>query len=240
MLLGVPISLILCVGFWLVLGKKYPWGVEEVGIELETGDAAADQSRTHRRIVIGTMVTTVGLWLTSSLHSIPVATVSAVPVAVLTITGVLTAKDMRQLPWDTLMLVAGGLTLGIAIVDQGVAHHYLGKLDIEGIEIPTLMLVFGFLTVFLSNIMSNTATASIIIPIAGVLLAGRSEYVTLVIAFSASAALLLPVSTPPNAISFSTGMIEAREFRFGGIVVGISAPILAVVWVWLLWTFLGR
>ena len=59
------------------------------------------------------------------------------------------------------------------------------------------------------------------------------------IALSASAALLLPVSTAPNAIAFSTGMVEAREFRFGGVLVGGVAPILVVAWVWLLWTLLG-
>ena len=77
------------------------------------------------------------------------------------------------------------------------------------------------------------------IPIAGVLLAGRSDYVTIMIALSASAALLLPVSTPPNAIAFSTGMTKARDFRFGGILIGVIAPILIVAWVWVLWTFLG-
>ncbi|UCE02909.1 MAG: anion permease, partial [Candidatus Latescibacterota bacterium] len=79
--------------------------------------------------------------------------------------------------------------------------------------------------------MSNTATASILIPIAGVLLADREEFVTLVIALSASAALLLPVSTPPNAIAFSTGMVEARDFRFGGVLIGGAAPVLIVAWV---------
>ena len=62
--------------------------------------------------------------------------------------------------------------------------------------------------------------------------------VTLMIALSASAALLLPVSTPPNAIAFSTGMVEAREFRLGGVLIGGIGPILVVAWVWLLWTLL--
>jgi sodium-dependent dicarboxylate transporter 2/3/5 len=238
MLLGVPIALVLCVGFWFALGKRYPWGSSPVDIDLEPAENDAGRSRTHRRIVIGTTIVTMGLWLTSSLHSIPVATVSAVPVAVLTVTRVLDARDMRVLPWDTLMLVAGGLSLGLAIVEHGVAEFYLGQLNIEGVTMVTLMLVFGYLTVILSNIMSNTATATILIPIAGILLAGGSEFVTLMIALSASAALLLPVSTPPNAIAFSTGMVEAREFRFGGILIGGAAPILVVAWVWVLWTAL--
>jgi sodium-dependent dicarboxylate transporter 2/3/5 len=239
MLLGAPLALVLCVGFWFALGKKYPWGSDPVEIDLASPEGSDDGTRTHRRIVIGSMIVTMALWLTSSLHSIPVATVSAVPVAVLTVTGVLEARDIRALPWDTLMLVAGGLSLGLAIVEHGVAEFYLGQLDIEGVTLVTLMLVFGYITVILSNVMSNTATATILIPIAGVLLDARSEVVTLMIALSASAALMLPVSTPPNAIAFSTGLVEAREFRFGGVLIGGIAPILVVAWVWLLWTLLG-
>jgi sodium-dependent dicarboxylate transporter 2/3/5 len=238
MLLGAPVALVLSLGFWFALGKKYPWGSVPVEIDLEP-DEAQEHSTSSRRIVIGTMVVTMGLWLTSSLHSIPVATVSAVPIAILTVTGVLGPRDMRGLPWDTLMLVAGGLTLGVAIVEHGVAEFYMGQLDITGASMVGLMLVFGYITVLLSNVMSNTATAAILIPIAGVMLADRSQMVTLMIALSSSAALMLPVSTPPNAIAFSTGMVEARDFRFGGILIGLIAPILVVAWVWVLWTLLG-
>ena len=120
-----------------------------------------------------------------------------------------------------------------------MAEFYLGQLDIEGASMVGLMLVFGYITVLLSNIMSNTATAAILIPIAGVMLADSSHMVTLMIALSASAALMLPVSTPPNAIAFSTGMVEARDFRFGGTLIGLIAPILVVAWVWVLWSLLG-
>jgi sodium-dependent dicarboxylate transporter 2/3/5 len=239
MLLGAPVALLLCVGFWFALGRRYPWGDDEVTIDLEPPEDSEQQPRLHRRIVIGTLAATLLLWLTGSLHSIPVATVSAVPVAVLTVTGVLEPRDMRALPWDTLMLVAGGLSLGLAIVEHGVAEFYLGQLSIEGVTLVSLLLGFGYITVLLSNVMSNTATATILIPIAGILLADRAEAVTLMIALSASAALLLPVSTPPNAIAFSTGMVEAREFRFGGLLIGGAAPVLIVAWVWLLWTLLG-
>ena len=53
----------------------------------------------------------------------------------------------------------------------------------------------------------------------------------LVIGLSASCALFLPVSTPPNAIAFSTGLIQQSEFRLGGVVIGLLGPILSIVWV---------
>jgi len=238
MLLGAPLAIVLCLGFWFLLGLRYRWGEDPIEIELEPSEDIVGRSGRDRRIVIVTTAVTMVLWLTSSMHSVPVATVSAVPVAMLTVTGVLGARDMRLLPWDTIMLVAGGLALGLAIVDQGVAEYYLGQLNLGDARMAGLMLLFGYITVVLSNIMSNTATASILIPIAAVLLVGRSEFVTIAIALSASSALMLPVSTPPNAIAYSSGMIEAREFRYGGFLIGGITPILTVAWVWVLLTIL--
>lgn len=60
----------------------------------------------------------------------------------------------------------------------------------------------------------------------------------LVIGLSASCALFLPVSTPPNAIAFSTGLIKQAEFRLGGIVIGILGPVFSIIWVLALSTFL--
>jgi hypothetical protein len=55
--------------------------------------------------------------------------------------------------------------------------------------------------------------------------------VCLVIGLSASTALFLPVSTPPNAIAYSTGLIEQRDFRLGGMLVGVLGPALIIAWV---------
>jgi sodium-dependent dicarboxylate transporter 2/3/5 len=76
--------------------------------------------------------------------------------------------------------------------------------------------------------MSNTATSSVLIPL-GIALPGSLELsAPLVIAISPSCALFLPVSTPPNAIAYSTGYISQKDFRLGGIAMGIIGPIIAV------------
>jgi sodium-dependent dicarboxylate transporter 2/3/5 len=46
--------------------------------------------------------------------------------------------------------------------------------------------------------------------------------------------MFLPVSSPPNAIAFSTGLLEQRDFRIGGIIVGLLGPLLAILWVLLI------
>ncbi|HBO37753.1 MAG TPA: transporter, partial [Pasteurellaceae bacterium] len=54
----------------------------------------------------------------------------------------------------------------------------------------------------------------------------------LVIGLSASCALFLPVSTPPNAVAFSTGLVKQSEFRLGGTVVGLLGPAFSIIWVY--------
>ena len=74
------------------------------------------------RIIVSIIsITTVGLWMTTPIHGIHVAAISLIPIVGLTMTQVLGAADVRGLPWDTLMLVAGGLSLGAAVVDTGLA-----------------------------------------------------------------------------------------------------------------------
>jgi sodium-dependent dicarboxylate transporter 2/3/5 len=59
---------------------------------------------------------------------------------------------------------------------------------------------------------------------------GNPIVLPFVIGLSASCALLLPVSTPPNAIAYSTGFLTQSEFRLGGIVIGIAGPLLTILW----------
>jgi solute carrier family 13 (sodium-dependent dicarboxylate transporter), member 2/3/5 len=190
-----------------------------------------------RKAVILTLIVTVLLWLTEPIHGIPVAATSAVPILFLTVTQVIQAEQVRRLPWDTLMLVAGGLALGIALVEVGLATIIMGQINRLPVAVVGIALLFSILGVLLSNVMSNTAAASILIPLALTLPKPFSVAVPLMVAISCSSALLLPVSTPSNAIAYATGLIEQKEFRRGGIFFILAGPAAAFVsvslWIWL-------
>jgi sodium-dependent dicarboxylate transporter 2/3/5 len=127
------------------------------------------------------------------------------------------------------MLVAGGLALGIAMVDVGLTDIIMDKIDLLPIPLFGVGMVFAIIAVLISNIMSNTAASSILVPL-GLALPGIWGFaVPLIVALSCSCALLLPVSTPSNAIAFSTGMIEQKNFRSGGLLMIVLGPILAFV-----------
>ena len=187
----------------------------------------------QRRIVLVVIIVTVGLCLTTSLHGIKVGAICAVPLVVLTLARILESKDIQSLPWDTLLLVAGGLSLGLALEKTGLLNYYAQKLISIEVNTYVLMCIFAFLTMLVSNIMSNTAASTVMIPLGMAILPDLKMEVALIIALSASTAMFLPVSSPPNAIAFSTGYLEQKDFRLGGILVGLLGPILAILWVFL-------
>ena len=185
-------------------------------------------------IVSAVIIVTIGLWLTTSLHGLTVASICAVPLVVLTLTGVLSGKDIQGLPWDTLLLVAGGLSLGLALEQTGLLNHYAQMLITMNLNSIVLIFIFAFLTMLVSNIMSNTAASTVMIPLGMAILVGFKSEIAMIIALSASTALFLPVSSPSNAIVYSTGFLEQKDFRIGGILVGLLGPLLAIVWVLLI------
>lgn len=230
MMVGFPIALILTVMFWFILSKKYLARKKSMKIELEEETVDLTSStykfdRIKKQVVLAVLFITLLLWLTEKLHGIPASVVSLLPIILLTMFGIINGDDVRKLPWDTLMLVAGGLALGLAIKETGLASFYVEKIQQYDLNFYVMAISFAFLTVVMSNIMSNTATATILIPISIILTFNNPVVLPLVIGLSASTALFLPISTPPNAIAYSTGKLEQKDFRSGGIALGIVGPL---------------
>lgn len=232
MVLGVPVAVILVLIFWIFLTRKYQ--LKDLSLDMDiVGEAerTSVEERFQKRIVLGVLLVTVLLWLTGRWHGIPSAAVSGIPIIIFPMIGIISGENVRELPWDTLMLVAGGLSLGMAIQQSGLAEFFVSKLSNFTFNEYVLMVIFALATVIFSNIMSNTATATILIPVASILPGINPALMAMIIGISASCALFLPVSTPPNAIAYSTGLIKQSEFRFGGITVGLLGPIFAILWV---------
>lgn len=232
MVLGVPIAVVLIFIFWLILSKKYNIKDQKVDLSfIQKNQLTSPEDKFQKNFVQVVLVVTVLLWLTGRWHGIPAAAVSGIPIILLPMVSIVTGDDVRQLPWDTLMLVAGGLSLGIAIQESGLAAFFVTKLSRFTFNEYAFMFVFAFATVILSNVMSNTATATILIPVASILPGVDPIALAMVIGISASCAVFLPVSTPPNAIAFSTGLLKQPDFRLGGFSIGIIGPVLAIIWV---------
>jgi sodium-dependent dicarboxylate transporter 2/3/5 len=239
MMFGVPVALGLVLVGWRLMLNIFPPGIERVSLVINKSASLTPSIIRDRRVVAAIGLLTIGMWMTTPLHGVHPAAIALIPIVGLTITRVLSAEDMRALPWDTLMLVAGGLALGAAMVDTGLAARLASGLSgLSDLQWPVLVYVLlALLTVMMSNFMSNTATVSLVLPVAVALVPGNELALCLVLGLSASCALFLPVSTPPNAVAFGTGLLETRDLRSGGILIGLLGPALIVLWVALVLLF---
>ena len=230
MYLGIPLALILTLAGWWLLKRKYISSNAPVEFELSAGDEpVGKQSKNQRRIVVIVLVVTSALWMTSSVHHLTVASVAAVPLVFLTMTGILKSADVRKIPWDSLLLIAGAMSLGLALQDTKLLEHFAKNILGSPSGSIISLLVFAYVTMLFSNIMSHTATATMLIPLGIFLMPDHAEQIAVIIGLTASTALLLPVSTPPNAIAYSTGLIKQKEFFPGGLLVGLLGPLLIVL-----------
>jgi sodium-dependent dicarboxylate transporter 2/3/5 len=237
MLFGFPLAVSLTAVGFFVLTKAFLRENEPLPAELlEQGgeEVAATASPSTKAVVLIVLAVTLLLWMTTSLHQLSVSAVSAVPIVFLTMTGVLEAKDIRALPWDTLLLVAGGLSLGLALQETGLLHHYAERIAAIDIGPLALLAILAYATMLFSNVVSHTGTSAVLIPLGMAILPEYQVQVALTIGLAASTALFLPVSTPPNAIAYSTGLLDQSDFRLGGALIGLLGPAAAIAWV-LLW-----
>jgi sodium-dependent dicarboxylate transporter 2/3/5 len=233
---GLPPAIMLFLVCWLFLRFRYPMQAGEVLSlpELNAADDADSPPRWQRTVAVVTMACTVGLWMTGEWTGLPSAAVSFLPITVFTATGILRDRDVRGLPWDILLLLAGGLALGNGVRDTGLADWLVALLPFEGLGTLGVLLLICYTTVLLSNLMSNTAAANILVPVAVVLAAGFETPAVVALALCASCAMCLPISTPPNAIAFSTGKLETADFMKGGLLIGLTAPLVTLGWLWII------
>ena len=211
---GLPPAIVLFFVAWLFLRFSHPsqgTAIDIRGLDWETR-TGSQLAMWKRLLVMPVFLVTVGLWMTGPLHHMPTAVVSFIPITIFAITGILTVHEIRRLQWDVLLLLAGGLSLGVAIRETGLAVWLVNFLPADQLGAMALAFVLAYTTTILSNFMSNTAATNILAPIAIALAAGFEATVVIPLALGASSAMCLPISTPPNAIAYASGKLESRDF----------------------------
>ena len=238
MLLGFPLAASLLIIAYFYLERRYlTFGDRPMEFSLadvlQTHDPDSQKSEIvvwQQIVVVLTVVLTVGLWMTGQWHGLPTSVVSFIPIVLLTISGVLKEKHMRRLPYDVLFLLAGGLALGQTMSMTGLSSWIVQQIPTDDVSATALVLIFGYATVLLSNFMSNTAASNVVIPLGIVMATGFEASVAIPIAFAASAAMCLPVATPPNAMVYGTGRVTTKDFLLLGLIFGTITPLLSWLW----------
>lgn len=240
MALTLPLVIVVLAVSWLFLVRRYR--AETTSVELRIG-SGFDRS-TPARILYVTFAATVALWMTEPLHGVPSTIVGFVPVVALFATRVLDTDDLRRLNWHVLWLVGGGIALGAGVASTGLDVWMVGLVDWSSLPEVALVAGLALAGVILSTIISNSATANLLVPI-GVTLAVSGAIgiepalAGVVIAVACSLAMALPVSTPPNAIAYATGMVTTRDLALVGAAVGTVGTGLLVTVAPAMWDALG-
>lgn len=236
MALGVPGVIVMTLLAWGTLLLLFRPLTQSLQVEKDSIDLPTS---VPLNILLVTLAITVFGWVTSQWHGLTAGTIALIPVLVFFSTGLLNRQDLRSLSWDVLLLMGGGLCLGTAISESGLASWLIDLLPVDGIPDYWLMVVFGSVACLMSSVMSNTATANLILPI----LLGLSveSYTPLMLgtAFACSLAMPLPVSTPPNAMAFSTEQISVSDMVRPGLILTLVGVVLAFTTGYWWWGLLG-
>ena len=232
MLVGLPPAILLAAITWIYLLKRYPSKKQEIDLSklLDDSYQSAILPLWKKLLVLFVFIITICLWLTTPLHGIPTSVISFIPITAFAAVGVIGVNDIRQLPWDVLLLLTGGLSLGVAVSKTGLAEWMVGGLQLSTSMVIFIAFIFSYFATIISNFMSNTAAANIIVPIGLAVAIGFEPQVVIPIALGASAAMCMPISTPPNALAYASGKISIKDFISGGIIIGILAPLISVLW----------
>ena len=147
-------------------------------------------------------------------------------------------KDSSKLPWGIILLFGGGLSLAAAMQSSGLTLWIGDQLqNINSISLIFIVLVIVFAVNFLSEITSNLATVSMLLPILATISLSFDvhPYVIMVSAtIAASCAFMLPVATPPNAIVFGAGYLKMSDMVKTGIVMNFISIIVVSIYVYYL------
>ncbi len=140
-----------------------------------------------------------------------------------------------RIPWDIIILFGGGFALAEGFSASGLTGWLGEQLSLlHGTELIVLVLVVVLLVIFLTEVTSNTATASLLLPVmAGFALAADVPPLTLMasVALSASFAFMLPVATPPNAIVFASRMVTIPQMAKAGIWMNLIGTLMITLFV---------
>ena len=224
----IPFTLLLLFIAWFMLVKLFPFKAKEITLNIE-GELKKD----WRSIVVYiTFICTVLLWVLDKTTGVNANVVAMLPVGVCAIIGVLTKRDLEEISWSVLWMVAGGFALGVALKETGLADTLIAAIPFGNWPAIVMVVGSGLICYAMANFISHTATANLLVPILASVgasgavaanLAGLGGVSTLLIgvAIGSSLGMVLPISTPPNAIAASTGMIEQKDMVKTGLIMGV-------------------
>ncbi len=157
---------------------------------------------------------------------------------------VLEWKDTQKLHWGVLLMFGGGLSLAKAFKSSGLLESLTAKVDfLSSMDTFSFLVLLCLAGLILTALMSNLAMVNIFVPVVATIALGLGlppELFAIPVTIAASCDFMFPMSTPPNAIAYSSGLVKARDMFKAGIFLNIFSLILLSGMVWLMLYFLTQ
>src|SRR5574344_61447 len=241
MMFMVPLVAVLLFIGWRLLLLLFPFSQKTISLTIEGG--MKKDYKTY--IVIVTFFVTVALWLLDSVTGINSYTVALIPFMVFSLTGIIDKRDLETVNWSVIWMVAGGFALGYGLNSSGLASNAVESIPFGDFSPLVILLVGGGICYLLSNFISNSATAALLMPILAIVCGamgdkldpiGGTQAVLIGVAIAASSAMVLPISTPPNALAFATNLVDQKQMSKIGLIMGLISMVLGFSLVYLVGT----
>ena len=241
MMFMFPLVVVLLFISWRILLKFFPFTQKTVELKIDGEMQKGFQSK----VVIFTFILAIVLWLSDQFTGINANTVAMIPFCIFALTGVINKRDLEQINWSVIWMVAGGFALGYGLNSSGLAHNAVESIPFGNLSPLLILILGGAICYLLSNFISNSATAALLMPILAIVCGamgdklapiGGTATVLIGVAIAASSAMILPISTPPNALAFATGYVKQNEMAKMGIIMGIISMVLGFGLVYLMGT----
>ena len=241
MMFMFPLVILLLFISWRILLKMFPFTQKNIELTIEGGI----QKGRHSWIVIVTFFVTIALWLSDKFTGINSNTVAMIPFMVFALTGVINKRDLEQINWSVIWMVAGGFALGYGLNASGLAANAVESIPFGEFSPVLILILGGAICYLLSNFISNSATAALLMPILAIVCGamgdkldpiGGTPTVLIGVAIAASSAMILPISTPPNALAFATGYVKQNDMVKMGIIMGFISMLFGFGLVYLMGT----
>ena len=231
MMFMFPLVLVLLFISWWLIKTMFPFTQKTVELKID-GELKRDF---HTYVVMITFCVTVVLWLLDRVTGINSYTVALIPFVVFALTGVINKRDLEQINWSVIWMVAGGFALGYGLNASGLAANAVKSIPFGDFPPLLILLLGGLICYVLSNFISNSATAALLMPILAIVCGamgdklapiGGTPTVLIGVAIAASSAMVLPISTPPNALAYATNLVQQKDMSRIGLIVGVLSMVL--------------
>ena len=241
MMFMLPLVIVLLVISWLILRRLFPFSQKTIVLNIEGGMKKGLKTN----IVIVTFAVTVLLWLLDTVTGINSYTVALIPFVVFSLCGIIDRRDLEEINWSVIWMVAGGFVLGYGLNASGLAELAVKNIPFGDFSPLIILLLSGLICYGLSNFISNSATAALLMPILTIVCAamgdkldaiGGTPTILIGVAIASSSAMVLPISTPPNALAYATNLVRQEDMAKTGIIVGILSMVLGYAILYLIGT----